>query len=189
MAPCMHLLTTSSQMNNITPNVMLDSLGLNPVIKTPWLGGATCHQRTSVIKFEIVKELQQFLIFSHFVPDVQPQGNYSKMFMYNAVKNNELSSCMHLNVSKTWYSIYENNKAVLNSSGYSFHAFKIITSNRPICQVLVMLGNALCEILNGIKQNNNTAHVAEDNLYWLTQSDCIWAEIVGFNKAQEYLLD
>ena len=26
-------------------------------------------------------------------------------------------------------------------------------------------------------------------MYWLTQSDCVWAEIVGFNKAQEYLLD
>ena len=58
MLPCMHLLTTSSQMNNIMPNVMLDALGLNPVIETPWLGGAKHHQRTSVIKFSIVKELQ-----------------------------------------------------------------------------------------------------------------------------------
>ena len=52
-----------------------------------------------------------------------------------------------------------------------------------------MLGNALCEVLNGIKQKNNTDCVEEDNLYWLTQSDCVWAEIVGVNKAQEYLLD
>ena len=52
-----------------------------------------------------------------------------------------------------------------------------------------MLGNALCETLNGIRQNNNTAHVEKDNLFWLTQSDCVWAEIVGVNKAQEYLLD
>ena len=127
--------------------------------------------------------------FSHFVPDVQPHGNYSEMFMYNTVKNNEPSFCRHLNVSRTWYSIYENTKAVLNSSGYSFHAFKIITSNRPTHQVLVMLGNALCETLNRIRQNNNTACVEKDNLYWLTQSDCVWAEIVGVNKAQEYLLD
>ena len=70
MPPRTHLLTTSSQMNNIMPNVMLDALGLNPVIKRPWSGGATCHRRTSVIKFAIVKELQQFLIFFHFVPDV-----------------------------------------------------------------------------------------------------------------------
>ena len=120
---------------------------------------------------------------------LQSQGNYSKMFMYNAVKNNKPSFCRHLNVSRTWHSIYENNEAVLNSSGYSFHAFKIITSNRPTSQVHVMLGNALCETLNRIKQNNNTANVEEDNLYWLTQSDCVWAEIVGINKAQEYLLD
>ena len=189
MPPCMHLLTTSSQRNNITPNVTLDALGLNPVIEMPWSGGAKCNQRTSVIKFAIVKELQQFLIFFCFVPDVQPQGNYSEMFMYNAVRNNEHSFCWNLNVSRTWHSIYENNKAVLNSSGYSFHAFKIITSKRPTHQVLVMLGNALCETLNRIKQNNNTAHVEEDNLYWLTQSDCVWAEIVGVNKAQEYMLD
>ena len=52
-----------------------------------------------------------------------------------------------------------------------------------------MLGNALCETLNGIRQNNNTARVEKDNLYWLTQSDCVWVEIVGVNKAQEYLLD
>ena len=151
--------------------------------------GKYIEHLTSVIKFAIVKELQQFLIFFHFVPDVQPQGNYSEMFMYNAVKNNEPSFCRHLNVSRTWYSIYEDNEAVLNSSGYSFHAFKIITSNRLTHQVLVMLGNALCETLNGIKQNNNTACVGEENFYWLTQSDCVWAEIVGFNKAQEYLLD
>ena len=52
-----------------------------------------------------------------------------------------------------------------------------------------MLGNPLCETLNGIRQTNDTAHAEEDNLYWLTQSDCVWVEIVGVNKAQEYLLD
>ena len=52
-----------------------------------------------------------------------------------------------------------------------------------------MLGNALCETLNRIRQNNNTACVEKDNLYWLTQSDCVLAEIVGVNKAQQYLLD
>ena len=52
-----------------------------------------------------------------------------------------------------------------------------------------MLGNALCETLNGSRQNNNTARVEKDNLYWLTQSDCVCVEIVGVNKAQEYLLD
>ena len=168
---------------------MLDALGLNPVIETPWLGGTKHNQRTSVKKIAIVKELQQFLIFFHYVLDVQPQGNYIEMFMYNAVKNNEPSFCRNLSVSITWHSIYENNKAVLNSSGYSFCAFKIITSNRPPHQVLVMLGNALCETLNRIKQNFNTAHVEEDNLFWLTQSDSVWAEIVGVNKPQEYLLD
>ena len=35
-----------------------------------------------------------------------------------------------------------------------------------------MLGNALCESLHRIKQNSNTAHVEEDNLYCLTQCDC-----------------
>ena len=60
--PHTHLSTTSSHMNNIMPNVMLDALGLNPVIKMPWLGDSTRHPRTSVIKFAIVKELQQFLI-------------------------------------------------------------------------------------------------------------------------------
>ena len=155
----------------------------------PWSGGAKCNRRTSIIKFAIVKELQQFLIFFHFVLDVQPQGNYSEMFMYNAVRNNKPSFCRNQNVSRTWHSIYKTNEAVLNSSGHSFHAFKIITSNRPTHQVLVMLGNALCETLNEIKQNNNTAHVEEDFFYWLTQSDCVWVEIVGVNKAQEYLLD
>ena len=70
MLPCMHLSTTSSQMNNIMPNGLLDALGLNPVIKMPWSGGTTHHPRTSVIKFAIVKELQQFLFFFCFVPDV-----------------------------------------------------------------------------------------------------------------------
>ena len=64
MPPCMHLLTTSSHMNNIMPNVMLDALGLIPIIEMPWLGGTTRHPRTSVIKFAIEKELEQFLIFS-----------------------------------------------------------------------------------------------------------------------------
>ena len=52
-----------------------------------------------------------------------------------------------------------------------------------------MLGNALCETLNGIRQNNNTACVEKDNLCWLTQSDCVWVEIVVVNKAHRYLLD
>ena len=52
-----------------------------------------------------------------------------------------------------------------------------------------MLGNALCDTLNGIRQNNNTVHVEKDNLFWLTQSNCVWADIVGDNKAKEYLLE
>ena len=101
MLPCMHLLTTSSHMNNVMPNVTLDALGLNPVIETPWLAGATRHPKASVLKFAIVKELEQFLIFFRFVPDVQPHGNYSKMFMYNTVRDNEPSFCRNLNVSRT----------------------------------------------------------------------------------------
>ena len=118
--PC----TTSSNTNNVMPNVMLDGLGLNPVIETPWSGGATCHPKTSVLKFAIGKELNQFLIFFHFVPDVQLHGNYTEMFMYNVVKNNEPSLCKNLNVSRTWHSIYNNNEAACNISGYSFCAFK-----------------------------------------------------------------
>ena len=126
---------------------------INPVVETPWSGGATRHPKTLVLKFAIVKELEQFFIFFHFVPDVQPHGNYTKMFMYNVVRNNEPSFCKNLNVSHTWHSIYENNEAACNSTGYSFHAFKITTSTKPTRQILVMLGNALCETLNGIRQN------------------------------------
>ena len=191
MLPC----TTLSHMNNVMPNVTLDGLGLNPVIEMPWSGGAKCHPKTSVLKFAIVKELQQFqelqqfLIFFCFVPDVQLHGNYTEMFMYNAVRNNEPSFCKNLNVSRTWHSIYENNEAACNSMGYSFRVFKITTSTKPTHQILVMLGNILCETLNGIRQNNNTVRVEKNNLFWLTQSNCVQADIVGDNKAQEYLLE
>ena len=167
----------------------LHALGLNPVIEVPWSAGATHHPRTFVLKFAIVKELEQFLICFCFVPDVQPYGNYTKMFMYTVLKNNEPSFCRNLNVSRTCHSIYENSEAVLNSSGYSFRVYKITTSTKPSCQVLLMLGNALCETLNAIRQNNNTVHVKKDNLFWLTQSNCVWADIVGDNKAKEYLLE
>ena len=176
-------------MNNVMPNVTLDALGLNPVIETPWSGGATCHPKTLVLKFAIVKELEQFLILFRFVPDVQPHGNYSEMFMYNTVRNNEPSFCRNINVSRTWHSIYENNEAACNSSGYSFQAFEITTSTKPTHQVLLMLGNALCGTLNGIRQNQNTVRVEKDNLFWLTQSNCVWVDIVAVNKAQEYLLE
>ena len=185
MLPC----TTPSHTNNVMPNVMLDALGLNPIVETPWSGGATRHPKTSVLKFAIVKELDQFLIFFRFVPDVQPHGNYTEMFMYNMVRNNEPSFCKNLNISRTWHSIYENNEAACNSSGYSFCEFKITTLTKPTWQILIMLGNALCETLNGIRQNNNTVYVEKDNLFWLTQSNCVWADIVGENKAQEYLLE
>ena len=55
--------TTLSHTNNVTPNVMLDALGVNPIIETPWTGGTTRHPKTLVLKFPIVKELQQYLIF------------------------------------------------------------------------------------------------------------------------------
>ena len=41
----------------------LHALGLNPAIEAPWSAGATCDPRTSVLKFAIVKELEQFIIF------------------------------------------------------------------------------------------------------------------------------
>ena len=111
------------------------------------------------------------------------------MFMYNAVKNNEALFCKNLNVSRMWHSIYENNEAACNVSGYSFHAFKITTSTKPTHQILLMLGNTLCDTLNGIRQNSNTVHVEKDNLFWLTQSNCVWVDIFGDTKAQEYLLE
>ena len=54
-----------------------------------------------VTKFAIVKELQQFLIFFHFVPDVQPQGNYSEMFMYNALQKEGslFFTALYINIS------------------------------------------------------------------------------------------
>ena len=162
---------------------------LNPVIEAPWSAAATLHPRTSVLKFTIVKELEKFLIFFCFVPDVQPYGNYTKIFMYTALKNSKPSFCRDPNLSRTSHPIYENSKAALNSSGYSFWAYKITMSTKPTCQVLLMLGNALCDTLNGIRQNNNTVHVDKDNLFWLTQSNCVWADIVGDNKAMECLLE
>ena len=171
------------------PNVTLDALGSNPVIETPWTGGTTRHPKTLVLKFAIVKELQQYLIFFCFVPDVQPHGNYTKMFMFNAVRNNKPTFCKNLNVSHTWHSIYKNNQPSCNRNGFSFHAFKIITSTKPTRQILVMLGTALCEALNSIRQNTNTVRLETDNLFWLTQSNLVWADIVGDSKAQEYLLE
>ena len=50
--------TTLSTTNNVTPNVTLDALGLNPVVEAPWTGGTTRHPKTSVLKFAVVKELQ-----------------------------------------------------------------------------------------------------------------------------------
>ena len=76
--PCTHLLTTSSHTNNITPNVTLDALGLNPVIETPWSGGATRHPKTLVLKFAIVKELEQFLIFFALYQMWSPTGTTAK---------------------------------------------------------------------------------------------------------------
>ena len=127
--------TTLSHTNNVMPNVTLDALGLNPVVEMPWSAGATRHPKTSVLKFAIVRELQQYLIFFRFVPDVQLHGNYTEMFMYNAVRNHEPSLCKNLNVSHTWHSIYENNEAACNSNGYSFRAFKITTSTKPTHQI------------------------------------------------------
>ena len=55
--------TTLSHTNNVTPNVTLDALGLNPIVEMPCTGGATHHPKTSVLKVAIVKELQQYFIF------------------------------------------------------------------------------------------------------------------------------
>ena len=180
--------TTLSTTNNVTPNVTLDALGLNPVVETPWPGGTTRHPKTSVLKFAVVRELQQYLIFFRFVPDVQPHGNYTEMYMFNAVRNNDPTFCKNFNVSHTWHSIYEDNLPSCNQKGFSFCAFKITTSTKPTRQILVMLGNALCDALNGIRQNTNTVCLETDNLFWLTQSNLVWADIVGDDKAQEYLL-
>ena len=49
MPPC----TTLSHTNNVTPNVTLDALGLNPDVEMPWSGGATHHPETLVLKFAI----------------------------------------------------------------------------------------------------------------------------------------
>ena len=104
---------------------------LNPVIEAPSSSSATLCPRTSVLKFAIVKELETFLIFFRFVPDVQPYGNYSEMYIYTALKNNNPSFCRDLNVSTTSHPIYDNNEAALSTSGYSFQASKITTSTKP----------------------------------------------------------
>ena len=127
------------------------SLHALEIIEVPWSATATLRPRTLVLKFAVVKELETFLIFFRFVPDVQPYANYTEMFMYTALKNSNPSLCRDLNVSTTSHPIYKNNEAALNSSGYSFQAYKITMLTEPTYQILLMLGNALCETLNGIR--------------------------------------
>ena len=98
------------------------------------------------------------------------------MFMFTAVKNKEAIFCDHLNVSCTWHSIYKNNEALLNSAGYSFRAFKIVTKTKPTCQGLINLGEAICQTLNTIHQNKNTAHIDPSNLLWIHNP--VWSDIV-----------
>ena len=109
------------------------------------------------------------------------------MFMFTAVKNNEAIFCYHLNASHTWHSIYENNEASLNSAGYSFRAFKIVTKTKHKHQVLINLGEAICQTLNAIHQNNNTAHIDPSNLLWICNP--VWSDIAGYTKAHELLID
>ena len=104
---------------------------------------ATLRSRTLVFKFAIVRQLEPFLTFFRFVPDVQPYGNYSDVYMYNGLKNNDPSFCRDLNVCTTSHQIYDNNKAALNSSGYFFWAYKITTSTKPTYHILLALGNNL----------------------------------------------
>ena len=104
---------------------------------------ATLHSRTLLFKFAIVRQLEPFLTFFHFVPDVQPYGNYSNVYIYNALKNNDPSFCRDLNVCTTSHRIYDNNEAALNSSGYFFRAYKITTSTEPTYHILLVLGNNL----------------------------------------------
>ena len=152
---------------------------LNPVIKAPWSAAATLCPRTSVLKFAIVNELEKFLILFRFVRTIYVhRPEEQRAFLLQGSKWQQ-------NVSSN----YENNDAALNSSGYSSWTYKITTSTKPTYQVLLKLGNALCHTLNGIRQNNNRVHVEKDNLFWLTQSNCVWVDIVGDNKAMEYLLE
>ena len=108
--------------------------------------------------------------------------------MFNAVKYNDPIFCKNFNVSHTWHSIYENNLPSCNNNEFPFCVFKITTLTKPTRQILLMLGNALCDALNGIRQNTNTVCLEPENLFWFTQSNMVWADIVGDEKAQEYLL-
>ena len=104
---------------------------------------ATLHSRISVFKFAIVRQREPFLTFFRFVPDVQPYGNYSDVYMYNALKNYDPSFCRVLNVCTTSHRIYDNNEAAWNGSGYFFRAYKITTSTEPTYHILLALGNNL----------------------------------------------
>ena len=109
------------------------------------------------------------------------------MFMFTAVKNNEGIFCDHLNVSCNWHSIIKNNEALLNSAGYYFRAFKIVTKTKPMHQVLINLGEAICQTLNSIHQNNNMACIDPSNLLWIY--NMVWSDIVGYTKVHELLTD
>ena len=79
-----------------------------------------------------LKNCMSLSSFSQFVPDAESSGNHSEMFMFTAVKNNEAIFCDHLNVSRTWHSIYENNKASLNSAGY-FSGLLRLSPKQSLC--------------------------------------------------------
>ena len=114
--------TTLSHTNNVMPNVTLDALGLNPVIETPWTGGTTCHPKTSVLKFAVVKELQQYHIFFRFVPGVQPHGNLfwltqSNLVWADIVGDSKAEEYLLEKLGNTAYqtSVYDQNKDIIHS--------------------------------------------------------------------------
>ena len=54
-------------------------------------------------------------------------------------------------------------------------------------QVLINLGEAICQTLNAIRRKNNTAHSDPSNLLWIHNP--VWSDIVGYTKAHELLID
>ena len=117
------------------PHLTLASLGLKPVAEhTLHSEHAATRSHMAVPNFAVIEEPHVYHIFPSLF-------------------------CDHLNVSHTWHSIYKNNEASLNSAGYSFRAFTIVTKTKPMCQGLINLGEAICQTLNAICRNNNTAHI------------------------------
>ena len=133
----------------------------------------------------VIETPEENTIVFRFEPDETQNSSWCEKLLHDDIKDKQ-EWVVDLNFDDFCYSWVDNFVPQQNSKGYPFRLFTInIYSNPPAFEILLQIGQRICNKINEKPGNKTKACINEKDFIWINYPT--WSQIIGVAEAQKRL--